>query len=415
VRDRPLEAGESLTFVSGCEKLTLSSLNLKNDSKKTMFVREIGAFVERLAQIYPVVCITGPRQSGKTTLARQLFPAKPYVSLENLDIRGEAQTNPRGFLARYSSGAIFDEIQNAPDLLSYLQQMVDEDQTSGRFVITGSQNFALSEAVSQSLAGRVGMATLLPMSCKELGKYSSWQEAVLAGGYPMVHSMNLQSHEFFPSYIQTYVERDVRELSNIGNFVTFQNFLRLCAGHAGQVINYTSIAQDAGIGVSTAREWLSILEASYVVFRLPTYYKNLNKRRIKMPKLYFYDTGLLVHLLGLQTTELISSYYRSGALFENLVILECLKRQFNRGQVLQCSFWRDYSGLEVDFIIESAGKTKAIEIKSGQTLFPADIKSLGKFVEMAPGTQMYVVYNGDERGLSAAQCLKFPNIDVLMG
>jgi predicted AAA+ superfamily ATPase len=379
-----------------------------------MFSREICSFVERLAQIYPVVCVTGPRQSGKTTLVRQLFATKPYVSLENLDIRREAHTDPRGFLARYTSGAIFDEIQNAPDLLSYLQQMVDEDMTSGRFIITGSQNFALSEAVSQSLAGRVGIATLLPMSCKEVGAYGTWQEAVLKGGYPKVHSMNLSSHEFYPSYIQTYVERDVRELSNIGNFVTFQNFLRLCAGHAGQVINYTSIAQDAGIGVTTAREWLSILEASYVVFRLPTYYKNLNKRRIKMPKLYFYDTGLLAYLLGLQTTELITSYYRSGALFENLVILECLKHQLNRGQVLQSSFWRDYSGLEVDFIIESLGKIKAIEIKSGQTLYPNDIKSLSKFVEMEPGTHMYVVYNGEERGLNAARCLKFPNIDDLM-
>lgn len=398
----------------GYENLTESASNFHTRIKSPMLSRTLTSFVLRLAQIYQVVCITGPRQSGKTTLARELFPEKPYVSLENLDIRHDAQADPRNFLARYASGAIFDEVQNAPEILSYLQQIVDEDQTPGRFIITGSQNFSLSKAISQSLAGRVGVATLLPLSCKEIGAYSSWQDSVLLGGYPKLHNLQLQAHEFFPSYVQTYVERDVRELSKIGNLVLFQNFLQLCAGHAGQVINYTSLAQDAGIGVTTAREWLSVLEASYIIFRLPTYFKNLNKRRIKMPKLYFYDTGLLAHLLGLQTPDLITSYYRKGALFENLVILELLKNQFNAGKQLQCSFWRDYNGLEVDLIIESAGKTKAVEIKTGQTLHPDDIKGLEKFVELAPGTSMNVVYNGEKRQLSNAQCLQFPEFSDLL-
>lgn len=370
-----------------------------------MITREISSTALRLAQIYQVLSITGPRQSGKTTLARQLFGHLPYVSLENLDTRKDALADPRSFLARYTAGAIFDEIQNAPDLLSYLQQIVDEDQTPGRFIITGSQNFSISNTVSQSLAGRVGAVTLLPLSLKEIGGSADWQTRLLKGGYPKVNSLNLLPHEFFPSYVQTYIERDVRELQNIGNLVTFQNFLQLCAGHIGQVINYTSLAQDAGIATTTAREWLSVLEASYIVFRLPTYYKNLNKRRIKMPKLHFYDTGLATYLLGLQTPELITSYYRKGALFENLIVLELMKSQLNKGKLPQLSFWRDYNGMEVDVIVEHDGTTKAIEIKSGQTLHPDDIKSLEKFVEMESRATMHVIYTGIQKGLGAAECI----------
>ena len=231
------------------------------------------------------------------------------------------------FLARYVRGAIFDEIQHAPDLLSYMQQMVDENETPGRFIITGSQNFALSNTVSQSLAGRVGVVTLLPLSLPERESEDDWMSAVLLGGYPRLHKLNLSPDDFFPHYVQTYVERDVRQIQHVADLSAFQNFLYLCAGHAGQVINLSSLARDAGISVNGARQWLSILEASYVIFRLPPYFKNPNKRRIKMPKLYFYDTGLLCHLIGLRDVSQVRSYYRSGTLFENLVVLELMKLQ----------------------------------------------------------------------------------------
>ncbi|MBM3894703.1 ATP-binding protein [Candidatus Dependentiae bacterium] len=379
-----------------------------------MIVREIAKVVLRYAQIFQVVSIQGPRQSGKTTLARQLFPQLPYVSLENIDIRREALSDPRSFLERYKSGAIFDEVQNAPDLLSYLQQIVDEDQAPGRFVVTGSQNLALSQTGSQSLAGRVGVVTLLPLSLKEINSTQEWQELVLRGGYPRVTMLNLAPHEFFPSYVQTYVERDVRNILNVGNLVAFQNFVQLCAGHVGQVINYTSLAQDAGISVSAAREWLSVLEASYVIFRLPTYFKNLNKRRIKMPKLYFYDTGLAAYLLGLQTVDILNNYYRKGALFENLIILELMKSKLNKGLSAQLSFWRDYSGVEVDLIIEDRTALAAVEIKSGKTLHPDDLKNVEKFVEMEPSATMNVVYSGDAHYFGKVQCVNWKNIEKLI-
>lgn len=361
-----------------------------------MYKRSISRVIERIAQLYPVVSITGPRQSGKTTIARTLFPQHLYFSLENLDIRHEARQYPREFLAKCSAGAIIDEIQHAPDLLSYLQQIVDEDQRPGRFIITGSQNFALSNTVSQSLAGRVGIITLLPLSLSELKSNESWQKSTLIGGYPKINSQKLDPHEFFPFYLQTYVERDARNLQNIGDLSSFKNFVQICAGHVGQVINYTSLAQDASISPTTARNWLSILEASYIVFTLPTYHKNLNKRRIKMPKLYFYDTGLACALLGFESVKQVDNYYRKGALFENLAVLEILKHRFSQGKLSHLSFWRDYKGFEVDLITEAGGSIQAIEIKSNSVSSQDTVKNIERFCAMEPLAKGYLIYNGPE-------------------
>jgi hypothetical protein len=379
-----------------------------------MYQRAITPILQRFASIYQVVSITGPRQSGKTTVARMLFPNLPYVSLENIDVRASALQDPRAFLARYAEGAIFDEIQNAPELLSYMMQIVDENQKPGQFIITGSQNFAISNTISQSLAGRVGIITLLPLSTTELNEPTiTWHEAAIRGGYPKLNQLKLEPHEFYPSYIQTYVERDIRELKNIGNLTTFKNFIQLCAGHIGQTINYTSLAAAAGIGVTTAREWLSLLEASYIIFRLPTYYKNLNNRRIKMPKLYFYDTGLAVHLLGIESIQQLDNYYRKGAIFENLIILELTKQKLNQGRVPQLSFWRDYNGTEIDLIFEDRGEIKAIEMKTGSTCHTDYIKNLETFKTLEPSAKSYIIYTGVPGGFATTTLVSWRDLTTL--
>lgn len=359
-----------------------------------MYARHITPVIQQLAAVYPVVSITGPRQSGKTTLARHLFPQHPYISFETIDVRHEFQSDPRAFLKKYEDGAVFDEVQYVPDVVSYLQQIVDEDERPGRYILTGSQNFAVSNTVAQSLAGRVAVITLLPLSAAELGEHVSWVDQVFAGGYPRLHVKKLASHQFFPFYIQTYLERDARQLKQIGDLTVFRNFLQICAAHVGQVVNYTSLAQDAGISVTAARQWLSVLEASYIIFTLPPYYKNLNKRRVKMPKLYFYDTGLACSLLGFETTSQLERYYRSGALFENFVALEIYKHRYNKGLLPQLSFWRDYSGLEVDLIAEWGGTTHALELKSSAVLNSRMLAPLKKFCELEPHATPYIVYAG---------------------
>ena len=252
-----------------------------------MYKRSLQSVLERFSKLYPVLGIIGPRQSGKTTLAKMLFPHLPYVSLENLDIRVQAQQDLRSFLDYYKNGAIFDEVQHAPELLSYLQGVVDESSQKGRYVLTGSQNFALSHHISQSLSGRIGIVTLLPLSLSELEEFDNPFTKIFKGGYPMVHSLDMHPLDFYPSYIQTYIERDIRQLKNIEDCNRFQTLLKLCAGRIGQIVNFSSLAQDCGISHTTARKWLNILEASYIVFFLQPFYKNFNKRLIKMPKLYF--------------------------------------------------------------------------------------------------------------------------------
>lgn len=363
-----------------------------------MYKRALSPVLQRFAKNYPIVGITGPRQSGKTTLSKMLFPHLPYVSLENLDTRSLAQADPRAFLKQYEAGAIFDEVQHVPELLSYLQSVVDESPETGRYVLTGSQNFSLSEHISQSLSGRIGMATLLPLSLSEVNSLEDMTLQIFKGGYPRLQSLGMEPVDFYPSYIQTYLERDVRQLKNIESLERFQTFLRLCAGRVGQIVNFSSLAQDCGISHTTARQWLTILEASYIVFLLQPFHQNFNKRLIKMPKLYFYDTGLACSLLGLEKAMQLETHYLKGALYENLAILEILKGRMNRGMPPHIYFWRDQTGHEVDCIAEWGGQVKAIEIKSGSTFQSDFIKNLKYFATLSPSSKKILIYNGNQEG-----------------
>lgn len=363
-----------------------------------MYPRSLESVLKKFAKLYPLVGITGPRQSGKTTLAKILFPHLPYVSLENLDIRLQAQNDPRSFLKQYLKGAIFDEIQHTPDLLSYLQGIVDESPEKGRFVLTGSQNFALSAQIAQSLPGRIGMTTLLPLSLSELGHKDSLLPSIFEGGYPGLHNLSMNPLDFYPSYVQTYIERDVRQIKNIENMGKFQTFLKLCAGRVGQLAELSGLAQDCGISHTTARQWLTILEASYLIFFLQPFHQNFNKRLIKTPKLYFYDTGLACSLLGLEKATQVETHYLKGALFENLMILEILKKRLNQGLPPNLYFWRDQSGHEVDLIAEWGGTIHPIEIKAGSTFQPDFIKNLHHFCSLSHTEKGYLIYTGEQQG-----------------
>jgi len=363
-----------------------------------MYKRELASILKRFSEIYPVIGITGPRQSGKTTLAKAHFSHLPYVSLENLDIRTRALQDPRSFLAQYPDGAIFDEVQNVPDLPSYLQGIVDEDSTPGRFVITGSQNFALTQQISQSLSGRIGMTTLLPLSMHEHSDNSRPELHIFEGGYPGLHVRGMHPVEFYPSYIQTYLERDVRQIQNVEDLGLLQTFLKLCAGRTGRLLNFSSLAVDCGISHTTARNWLNILQASYIVFLVQPFHRNFNKRLVKMPKLYFYDTGLVCNLLGIEKAEQIRTHYAKGELYENVAILEVLKGRLNKGLPPNLYFWRDRTGHEVDLIAEWGGTTHALEIKSTATFRPDLISNINYFKSFAPESKGYLVYNGEQQG-----------------
>lgn len=343
-----------------------------------MLRRTLSDTLRRLALSFPVVAVTGPRQSGKTTLARAVFADKPYVSLENPAELAFAQEDPRGFLARFPEGAVFDEAQRWPELFSWLQGMVDEDRRPGRFVLTGSQQFGLLAGITQSLAGRVAVTQLLPLSLAELvagGFDPSLDRLLLTGGYPALHAGAVPAQDWFPSYVATYVERDVRQVMQVQDLVTFQRFLRLCAARSGQLLNLAALAGEAGIAQGSARAWLSVLESSYLVHRLPPYHRNFGKRLVKTPKLYFLDVGLACWLLGIASPDMLALHPLRGALFETWVVGEFVKARFNAGLPADLYFWRDNNGLESDLLFERGNRVQPVEIKSGQTVTPDYIRA----------------------------------------
>lgn len=357
-----------------------------------MIERHMSPLLRQLAKQYPVVTLTGPRQSGKTTLAKSLFADKPYVTLEDPDIRRFATEDPRGFLAAYQQGAIFDEIQRAPELSSYLQGMVDTDPQPGRFILTGSHQFERMTQVSQSLAGRTAVLKLLPFTLAEVHTLQGAKpppdlaQTLLTGFYPRIHDKNLNPSQALADYFATYVERDLRQLAAVHDLQRFERFVRLCAGRTGQLLNLNSLGNDAGVSHATARAWIDLLQTSYIVHLLPPWFTNTGKRLIKAPKLYFYDVGLACWLLGLRTAEQVARDPLWGSLFENFVIMEAMKDRLNDGESAEMYFYRDSEGNEVDLLMPVGGKMHAIEIKAGATVNPDYFKGLKKFAAQHPLT-----------------------------
>jgi uncharacterized protein len=359
--------------------------------------------VRQLTRGYPVVAITGPRQSGKTTLVREMFADRPYVSLEDLDERESADRDPRGFLARFPDGAVLDEAQRCPDLFSYLQTRVDDDRRPGLFILTGSQQFGLVAKLTQTLAGRVAFVPLLPFSLGELdaeGRAPAGLENLLFQGlYPAIYDRQLDPRIWYGNYVRTYIERDARQLINIRDLSTFQRFIRMCASRVGQLLNLSGLASDCGITHNTARAWLSALEASYIVHLLPPHHTNFGKRLVKTPKLYFFDPGLAAWLLGVETAEQLATHAMRGALFETWLVAELLKARFNRGLASNLYFWRDRAGHEVDLLIEKGETLVPVEAKSGQTVAADFFAGLDRWLALAgeAGGDPWLVYGGTRR------------------
>ncbi len=367
-----------------------------------MIQRTIEPQLRQLAASYPVVTITGPRQSGKTTLCRKVFPDYDYVNLEAPDIRSYATDDPRGFLATYQHGVILDEIQRVPLLLSYIQTIVDEKNIPGQYILTGSQQFEVMNTISQSLAGRTALLKLLPLSLSELNSLpppATIDNAILNGFYPRIHDQRLNPTQVMGDYFETYVERDLRQLMAIKDLSQFERFVKVCAGRVGQLLNLQSLGNDVGISYACARSWLTILEASYIVHLLHPWHANVSKRLIKSPKLYFCDVGLASYLLGLENENQVNRDPLRGNLFENLVIMEALKHLYNRGKRSNLFFYRDSNGNEVDLISEQGRTLAAIEIKAGTTVNPDFFKGLRQFKKMTGESHTVVaglVYGGEE-------------------
>jgi len=379
-----------------------------------MIIRHLGEVIQASARQYPIVAVTGPRQSGKTTLCRALFPGYSYVNLEKPDDRQFALSDPNGFLGQFKGPVIFDEVQRTPELFSYIMPLVDERRRPGEFILTGSQNFHLMEAISQSLAGRCATMKLLPFSTLELAGKPNIDifhlptaenghppdnmtvfEHIFKGGFPPLHDRSLKPTGWLAQYTMSYLERDVRSLVNVGDLDAFQTFLRLCAGRSGQIISMTSIANDAGVSPVTIKRWLSILVASHTIFLLRPHQRNFNKRLVKSPKLYFYDTGLLCYLLGIRSPEELLLHSARGAIFETYVISELAKACLHAGIEPPLSFWRDSQGHEVDLIVENGEKLFPIEIKSGQTISGSMMDGLYYWKSLSQTAEAMLVYGGD--------------------
>ncbi len=360
-----------------------------------MIKREAERVIISLAAQFKAVAVIGPRQSGKTTLVRYIFKNKPYVNFENPDIRLYAMEDPRGFLSNYPDGAVFDEVQRVPEIFSYLQQILDESNNNGLFIITGSNNFLLQKTISQSLAGRVGYLKLLPLTLNEIkDNKSTANQFIFKGFYPLLYNNAIESSLWYSNYIRTYIERDVRLIKNISNLVTFEKFLRLCAGRIGQLLNMNSLAVEIGVDNKTISAWIGVLETSFVLFRLQPYHKNFNKRIVKMPKIYFYDTGLAAVLLGIQNSSQLDLHPFRGALFENMIIVDLLKTRFNKAKTNNLYFWRDNVGNEVDVLLDNGATITPIEIKSGQTVTSDYFKGIKYWNKLIKKEGGYVVYGG---------------------
>jgi predicted AAA+ superfamily ATPase len=390
-----------------------------------MILRTLGQKLRELAGYYPVVVVTGPRQSGKTTLCQIVFPAKTYVSLEALDTREFALSDPRGFLAQHADGAILDEIQHAPELLNYLQGDIDARPDPGRFVLTGSQHFGLSQSISQTLAGRCGILVLLPPSLDELRAFPTapadlfsvlWQ-----GAYPRIYDRNIPAHQWLADYTHTYVQRDVRQVINVGDLQGFSGFLKLCAGRTAQEINLSALGSDAGVSHNTARAWLSVLETSYLIHRLPAWHPNIRKQVVKAPKLHFFDSGLACYLLGIREPEQLRLHPLRGAIFESWVISEIYKASVHVGMDPRLFHYRETRGLEIDLLIEQGDGLDAVEIKSAATTtadffrnlerFPVRLKDAG----MKLGIRNHIVYGGDDsQQRSLAQVISWRDVQRLI-
>lgn len=364
-----------------------------------MIQRNATAKLIQLAGVFKAVAVIGPRQSGKTTLVKKLFANKPYLSLENPDTRRFAMEDPRGFLEKYSEGAVLDEVQRAPELFSYLQEILDNSSDPGRFILTGSNNFLLQQNISQTLAGRVAFLHLLPFSVTELFKPEETPPKVdvllVKGLYPPIYDQNIPPEDWFPSYIRTYIERDVRQIKNITDLIVFERFIRLLAGRTGQELNLTALSVEAGVDTKTVQSWLGILESSFIVYLLKPHHKNFSKIIVKRPKVYFYDTGLVCSLLGITSSDQLVHHPVRGSLFECMVITELLKKRTNAGKPVNLYYWRDKTGHEIDVIVDKGTTTLPVEIKSGKTINPEFFKNILYWNKLSNEPYGLIIYAGD--------------------
>lgn len=380
--------------------------------------RDIATVMLEMYQYFPVITMTGPRQSGKTTLLRKVFKQLPYYSLENLDVRHFALNDPIGFLTQHQEGMILDEVQNAPDLLSYIQGLVDENREK-RFILSGSSQFSVIKKVTQSLAGRTGVLELLPLSYKEVkteADKKTLDELLLTGFYPVLYTAENTPKLFYPSYVKTYLERDVRNLLQIKDIMQLLTFLRLCAGRIGSLFNASELSSEVGVSVNTIKSWLSVLQASYIIKLLPPFYENIRKRLTKTPKLYFCDIGLACYLLGIETEQQLARDKMRGHLFENFIVMEAFKNRHNQGKDSNLFFYRDSNGVEVDLLLKNGNDYSAIEIKSSQTYhleFEIGIQSLSTLLENRL-TNKAILYAGDfENETAEIQLFNYKNMNCL--
>ena len=367
-----------------------------------MVERTLSKFISKNGKKFPIISVTGPRQSGKSTLIKNLFPKYKYINLEDADIREYAEQDPRGFLESQGTKVILDEAQRVPVMFNYIQGIVDKKNKPAQYVLSGSQNFLMMESISQSLAGRVALFKLLPFSYNEIqdlkNKPKNAAEAIYKGFYPRVYDKKIEPAFFYQSYIETYIERDVRSLKNIGDLSGFAKFLRLCAGRVGQILNLQSLATDAGISQPTAKNWLSLLAASYIVFQLPSYAVNVNKRLVKSPKLYFYDTGIVCHLLGIKNAAQTETHYLKGSLFENMVVAEMYKSRMNKGIEPDFHFFRDSNKNEIDLVWQEGTKLNKAEIKYSSTLktdFISTMKKMTAQKVLSNGKHLVIMNQGE--------------------